>query len=247
MRIIILSAGMGTRALPLTRNTPKSLLDIGDGVTLLERQIENIEKSGVVDEVVLVIGHLAEQIEAKIKFFKDRKIKVSTLYNPFFDSSNNLISLWLASPRMDDDFMITNGDNVFEPDVFEQLYKNHNDGIFITTTVREKYTDDDMKVVLDDCVVSRVSKEIKNEEANCESVGLALIKGKRYQKIFRDNMESLVRDKVYLNKFWLENFNALHSNGITVMPFEIDRKKWQEVDFHLDLEEARKLLKLGKK
>ena len=67
MRIIILAAGKGTRAMPLTRNTPKSLLDIGNGVTLLEKQLEDIQKSKVIDEIVLIIGHLAEQIEAKIK------------------------------------------------------------------------------------------------------------------------------------------------------------------------------------
>lgn len=247
MKIIILAAGIGTRALPLTRNTPKSLLDIGQGVTLLEKQLENIEKSGVVDEVILVVGHLAEQVEAKIKFFKDRKLKISTVYNPFYDSSNNLISLWFASPKMDDDFMITNGDNIFEPDVFEELSTKHNNGIFLTVSNKEKYNEDDMKVILEDCVVSRVSKEIKNEDAHCESVGLALIKGERHRKIFRDHLEGLVRDKRYLSKFWLETFNAMHTSGITIMPFEINGKeKWREVDFHLDLEEARKLLKLDR-
>ena len=84
MKIIILAAGKGTRAFPLTKNTPKPLLDIGNGVTLLERQLDNIKKSKVIDEVVLVIGYLAEQIEAKIKMHLESGLKITTAYNPFY-------------------------------------------------------------------------------------------------------------------------------------------------------------------
>jgi L-glutamine-phosphate cytidylyltransferase len=244
MRIIILAAGMGTRAMPLTRNTPKSLLDIGDGVTLLERQLDNIKKSGVIDEVVLVIGHLADQIEAKIKMHKGNGLKITTLYNPFYDVSNNLITLWLSNPKMDEDFLITNGDNIFEPDVFSDLVKN-GEGIHLTINKKKEYVDDDMKVNTAVGIINRVSKQIENEKADCESVGLVLIKGEKYRKIFKDNLEKLARNREYINKFWLEVFNLMASEGIAIKPFEIDGKaKWKEVDFHLDLDEARRLLKL---
>ncbi|MCK4980246.1 MAG: CTP--phosphocholine cytidylyltransferase, partial [Candidatus Delongbacteria bacterium] len=36
MRAIIIAAGKGTRLYPLTKNTPKSLLEIGNGITMLE-------------------------------------------------------------------------------------------------------------------------------------------------------------------------------------------------------------------
>lgn len=244
IRIIILAAGKGTRAWPLTKNTPKSLLDIGNGVTLLEKQLENIKESGAIDEVVLVIGYLAEQIEAKIKMQRENGLKITTVYNPFYEVSNNLISLWLAKPKMDEDFMVTNGDNIFEHDVFSGLVKNK-EGIYLTTSKRKEYHDGDMKVVLKDDAISRVSKEISNEEADCESVGLVLVKGHKHREIFKDNLEKIARDKVYINKFWLEVFNLMSFNGITIKPFEIDgNAKWREVDFHLDLEEAKKLLKL---
>lgn len=245
MRIIILAAGKGTRAIPLTKNTPKSLLDIGNGVTLLEKQIENLQKSGVVDEIVLVVGYLAEQIEAKIKMHRENGINIVTVYNPLYEVSNNLISLWMAKPKMDEDFLITNGDNMFEPDVFSDLVNEHGEGIFLTINKKDEYVDDDMKVRLDDGTVVQVSKEIENSKADCESVGLVLVRGERYRRIFKDSMEKLVRNRHYINKFWLEIFNLMASNGVAIKPFEIDGKnKWKEVDFHLDLEDARKLLKL---
>jgi len=245
MRIIILAAGKGTRAIPLTKNTPKSLLDIGHGVTLLEKQIENIQKSKVIDEIVLVVGYLADQIEAKIKMHKENGIEITTIYNPFYEMSNNLISLWMAKQKMDEDFIVTNGDNIFEPDVFADIVRKHKDGIFLTINKKNEFVDGDMKVLLDDNTIIKVSKEIENSKADCESVGLVLVKGERYRKIFVESMEKLARNKEYLNKFWLEIFNLMASNGIAIKPFEIDGKnKWREVDFHLDLEETRKLLKL---
>ena len=159
MRIIILAAGKGTRAFPLTKNTPKPLLDIGNGVTLLEKQLENIQKSKAVDEVILVIGYLAEQIEVKLKMHEENGLKITTVYNPFYETSNNLISLWLAKHCMDDDFLITNGDNIFEPDVFADLVNKNEEGIFLTISKKNKYNDDDMKVVLRDKTVARVNKE----------------------------------------------------------------------------------------
>jgi len=244
MKIIILAAGKGTRIMPLTRNTPKPLLDLGDGKTLLEEQIDRIRKSRVINEIILVIGYLAEQIEAKIRIYQKNGLKVSTLYNPFYDQSNNLISLWFAKYYMtDQDFMITNGDNLFTPDVFNALAKKNKNGIFLTISKKDKYVDDDMKVVLSKGKVVRVSKLISSKKADAESVGLALVSGVKYRKLFRENLKELVRDERYLDKYWLEVFNKIHKRGIPIHTFNIDgEKKWQEVDFHLDLKAARKFI-----
>ena len=244
MRIIVLAAGKGERLMPLTRNTPKPLLDIGNGKTLLELQLESMEKSGVISEVILVIGYLADQIEAKLNFYKRANIKIETVYNPFFDISNNLISLWLARYYMDKDFMITNGDNIFNYKVFKKLAENNDEGIFLTINKRDSYDSDDMKVLLENNKVMQVSKLINNNDADAESVGLAMIRGKKYRKVFIETLESLVRNKEYLNKFWLEVFNKLSEGCVHIIPFEIDgRKEWREIDFHFDLSDVRMMVK----
>ena len=40
VKVIVLAAGKGERIMPLTRNTPKPLLDLGYGRTLFEKQLE---------------------------------------------------------------------------------------------------------------------------------------------------------------------------------------------------------------
>ena len=245
MRIIVLAAGKGERLMPLTRNTPKPLLDIGNGKTLLELQLESMEKSGVINEVILVIGYLADQIEAKLNFYRKGGLKIETIYNPFFDISNNLISLWLARHYMDMDFMITNGDNIFRYEVFSRLVKNNDkEGIFLTISKKQSYDDDDMKVIIEDSKVIRVSKLIDNKDADAESVGLAMVRGEKYRKIFVKTLEFLVRDREYINRFWLEVFNKLSENCVHITPFEIDgEREWREVDFHFDLEDVRTMVK----
>lgn len=239
MKIIILAAGKGERIMPLTRNTPKPLLDLGNGKTLFEEQLEQIQKVVIIDKVVLVIGYLAEQIEAKMKFWREKGAKITTIYNPFYKVSNNLISLWLAKHQMDEDFIITNGDNLFDFDVFQNLAVDHRNGIFLTICKREKYGEDDMKVILKDKEVTEVSKLIKNEKASAESVGLVLVSGQKYRDLFKENLEKLVRNKEYINKYWLEVFNLMSKKGVPINTFEIDKTKWREIDFHPDLEELK--------
>ena len=240
MKIIILAAGKGERLMPLTRNTPKPLLDLGNGNTLLEEQIASIQKSGAIDEIVLVIGYLAEHIEAKIRYYETRGMTIRTIYNPFYGMSNNLISLWLAQHEMTGDFMITNGDNLFTPDVFAELVANNGDGITLSVSRKDDYDYDDMKVTLTDGTVAHVSKQIEKALTHAESPGLALIRGDRAVNLYRTHLNALVRNEAYLNKFWLETFNNLYAKGVHVRPWFFDASsRWQEIDFHVDASKLR--------
>lgn len=241
MKIIILAAGKGERLYPLTKNTPKPLIDLGNGETLLERQLNYLSNSNVIDEVIIVIGYLYDQIESKLKSFST-KLKIRTIYNPFYDMSNNLITLWFSKYEMNEDFLIINGDNIIASDVIRDLVNTTAEGIFVTICYKEKYHDEDMKVNLDsNKKILRVSKEIKHGDA--ESVGLVKVSGEKFRKIYQNALEELVRNKEYLNKFWLECFNLLVNKGVEINSFEIDKNKWREVDFHFDLTDIKELIK----
>ena len=240
MKIIILAAGKGERLYPLTKNTPKPLIDLGNGETLLERQLSYLSNSNVIDEVIIVIGYLHAQIESKLKSF-NTKLKIKTVYNPFYEMSNNLITLWFSKYEMNEDFLIINGDNIIASDVIRDLVNNTNEGIFVTICYRDKYHDEDMKVKLDsNKKILRVSKEIKDGDA--ESVGLVKVSGVKYRKIYQDVLEELARNEDYLHKFWLETFNILANKGVEINTIEIDKDKWREVDFHFDLTDIKELI-----
>lgn len=56
MKCLILAAGYATRLYPLTENFPKPLLEV-QGKTILDWLLEDIDKSGVVDEYVVISNH----------------------------------------------------------------------------------------------------------------------------------------------------------------------------------------------
>lgn len=246
MKLIILAAGKGERLMPLTRNTPKSMLLLEDGRTLLETQLDNVIKSGCIDEVVLVLGYRAEQIEAKVKVYEKGAIKLTTIVNPFYDISNNLMSLWFAKEHLKENCLISNGDNIFSSQVFSGLCDQKEDGIFLTMTNLDKFNPDDMKLTLKGDNVVNVSKQITEAEANGESVGLAKICGESFLAVFRETLECLARDPDNRNRFWLEVFNQIAKKAVSIKPYRIERSHWLEFDLHIDLKTALELIGTNK-
>lgn len=247
MKILILAAGRGERLMPLTQNTPKPLLDMGNGRTLLEEQLARIRRAGTIDEVVLVIGYLAAQIEAKMQAWQaEQGLRIETVFNPFYDVSNNLMSLWLAKHAMGgEDFMVTNGDNLFVPEVFTDLAAVTEPGVWLAVGERSAFDFDDMRVEFEGDVVARVSKQLSDERSHAESPGLCLVRGERSRRLFVRHLESLAREPEALGQFWLELFNRLYDVGVPVCPWRFDTASaWQEMDFHHDVELLRERLRL---
>ncbi len=215
MKVLILAAGMGVRLMPLTRNTPKSLLDLGHGLTLLETQLEAIRECGV-EEVVLVTGY-----------------RFRIVYNPFYASSNNLVSAWLAQPHVGEDYLLVNGDDVFDPAVMRRLLEADDD---LTMMVSRKaaFDDDDMKVVTQGDRVLKVGKGLDEGEANGESIGMMRFRA-RGARAFADELERMVRTPEGLQTFYLHALQNLMDAGFPVSFRECAPEEWAEVDFHPDL------------
>jgi len=230
MNLIVLAAGKGNRMGVLTRDKPKLLLNLGSN-TLLERQLQSFKDSDNIDTIIYVIGYFGESIEEHL--IRLDAEKVVTVFNPFYDAYNNLISLWLAKYYMDTDFAITNGDNLFDASVLRKAF-SHKDGIYLAVNKKNRYDNDDMKVVVKNGNVNKVSKLIFEGATDYESVGLAVVSGKRFRDKFKKTLEKLVRSKDYLDKFWLEVFNVLAREKVAITPFQIEGN-WREFDYHADI------------
>ncbi len=230
MKVLILVAGTGSRLLPLTRNTPKSLLDLGRGLTLLETQLDAIRPSGVTD-IVLLTGYRSAQIEAKIQYYEDFNFQI--VYNPFFEVSNNLISAWMAMPHIDDDFVLVNGDDIYRSEVFENLLAADGDVVMVVSR-KESYDEDDMKVHISGDRVYKVSKRLMADEANGESIGMIKFQGQG-RRWFADELNRMVRIKENLNVYYLSAIQAVMDAGLPVNYVTCAPGDWAEIDFHPDL------------
>lgn len=242
MKAILISAGKGERLYPLTKNTPKSLLEVGNGLTLLETQLHSLAENNI-REIVIITGFKAEQIEAKIKEYQ-KNMNITTVFNPFFDISNNLLSVWMARHHMAGDFITINGDDIFSADVIANLLKSPHD---ITMVIDEKatYDDDDMKVIHKSGEVLQVSKKIDASVANGESIGIIKYTNKG-PKIFTDMLDSMVRDLQNRNLFYLQAIQNIIDKGFKVHYSMCKETDWAELDFHPDLKLIRTYLSRNK-
>jgi L-glutamine-phosphate cytidylyltransferase len=239
VRVIILAAGQGKRLLPLTSDVPKALLDIG-GKTLIERQVEAFAANGLRDFVV-VTGYGAEKMEAALAgISKKLDVEITPLFNPFYAVADNLASCWLARPFMDRDFIQVNGDNVFQGNLVAKLLVPSSSVVTVAINRKPGFDADDMKVMLDGARLTEVGKTLPVDTVDAEAIGFYVFRGEGPSHYARE-LEIALRDPQGLKRWFPSAIGSL-AKKIPVGVVEITGLKWSEVDFPLDLQQARHLV-----
>lgn len=231
---IILSAGRGSRLLPLTEKIPKALVAIG-GRPILAWQLDALAAAGVTRACV-VVGFGAETIDDALPKIAPGGMRVHTLCNPFYDVADNLISCWAARAEMSSDFFIVNGDTLFEPAVVERLLNSRPAPITVAVRRKPSYDADDMKVEHDDSVLLRIGKKLPVESASAESIGVMLFRGSG-PRLFHDGLEEAVRDPAAKRWWYPSLVDRLAASG-QVRVAHVDGLATAEVDFPEDLASA---------
>ncbi|MDO4280205.1 MAG: NTP transferase domain-containing protein [Peptococcaceae bacterium] len=114
MKAFIFNSGRGSRLGALTAETPKALMTLTAGETILSRQLRLLMAAGVRD-CIISTGYLAEQIRAACAPFVVQGLRVTFVDNPDYASTNAIVSMHrAASTLQDDDFLIMHGDLVFD-------------------------------------------------------------------------------------------------------------------------------------
>lgn len=238
MKAVVLSAGQGKRLLPLTAESPKCLLPVREGDSILTAQLRTLARAGV-ERAVVVTGFGAERVEAQLAGSPVPGLAIETLFNPFYRSSDNLMTCWLARGAMADDFVLLNGDTLFEDAVLEALLASPPAPVTVTTDRKPRYDADDMKVSLDASGrVLAVDKELPPAMVSAESIGLLAFRGSG-PKLFVDALEHAVRDPAAMRRWYLSVVSGL-AQTTAVESACIEGLWWCEVDSPADLEAARR-------
>lgn len=237
MKALILSAGQGSRLLPLTEDRPKCLLPL-DGRPLIEWQVRTLQECGVA-EIAVVLGFRAAAVEALLAGLAGPALAIRTVFNPFFNVADNLGSCWLARHEMGGDFLLLNGDTVFEPAVLRRLLAAPRAPITVTIDRKAAYDEDDMKVRLDGARLARIGKTLPLEEVDGESIGLLLFRGPG-PRLFAEAVEGAMRTTDGLKWFYLRVIDMLAQQG-HVGTLSIEGLEWGEVDYPADLARAQRL------
>jgi choline kinase len=221
MKAIILSAGQGKRLMPLTADRPKCILPIM-GQTLIEWQIDELAKCGI-GQVTVVVGYRAGKVEKILSSRYDRNL-----------------SCWTVHDEMDEEFILLNGDTLFEAPVLQRLLGTNDHPVTVVINQKSNYDVDDMKVRLEGDRLIKIGKDLAFDQVHGESIGMIMFRDQG-PMIFRDAIEKALRDPAAQKKWYLSVIDDL-ARTFPVWTCSINDLKWCEVDYPADIKQAEKVV-----
>jgi choline kinase len=235
---ILLSAGQGSRMLPLTAERPKCMIDFS-GRTLIEWQIEMLARGGV-KHIDVVTGFMTDMVDDIVAGIDDPRVTVTTRFNPFYKVADNLGSCWIARDAMEGDFLILNGDTLISEEIVRTVQQDRGWPIAVTVDVKDAYDSDDMKVERQDAEehgqLLRIGKTLTAEQSNAESIGFLAFRGEG-PALFREAVRRAMRTPEGVQHWYLKVIDSLAPTG-KVGTVSIQGQEWAEVDFLNDIEIA---------
>lgn len=134
MKIVIMAGGKGTRIASVNSEVPKPMIPILNK-PILEYEIDSLREQGFTD-IILVIGHLGNTIKnyfgdgSKISKATGKTFGVHIKYIEEKEPLGTAGALYLLKDELIDDFLLLNGDIIFDIDI-NKFYKfhKHNGGI----------------------------------------------------------------------------------------------------------------------
>ena len=240
MKVIILAAGQGTRLRPLTKSKPKCMVEFNNK-PLIEYQLDLFKKFDI-KNINIVTGYLKEKINFK---------GVNKFYNPRFDCTNMLTSLFCASKLFDgkDDILIAYGDIVYNQNVLQSIIKANNQISIVVDKQWKKYWSKRMKNPLEDAETLKIDsngniKEIGKkpnsfDEIEAQYIGLIKIRKDMTKKIkyYYENLDKniLYDGKNYDNMYMTSFLQMIGDNIADLTPVYINNG-WIEIDCVSDLQ-----------
>jgi choline kinase len=237
-RVILLSAGQGSRLLPHTLNLPKCLLDLA-GRSMLEWQLQGLSAAGI-DEAVVVTGFRSDLVETALRSITPPGMQVRTFFNPFYKVADNLASCWMVRHELVGPSLILNGDTLFEPAVAQALLAAPAAAITVAIDRKAAYDDDDMKVITRGERLTAIGKKLPLAEVTGESIGFL-----RFSTLGTANFVAEIERTMHTfdgtGLWYLSAIDQLASNGLDVKVASVEGLHWAELDYPADLEECRNI------
>ncbi len=231
MRYIFLVAGKGSRLQPLTLKHPKSMFKLDKDTTLIQRMVGLIQKLDAEADIIVVTGHMHKSIESELT-------GVRFVYNPFYEVTNSIASLWFAKEYLvADNVVLIDGDIVMSESLMRDIVCKPVDQPIVLLDSSIK-TDGDYNVEVSGNRVLVMSKELDSYHG--EYAGITKL-DRASAALMKDEMESMVEEGCYNQ--WYEDVlvQLIFKDDFRLYYRDICDYDWTEVDCVSDLLHAKNI------
>lgn len=245
MRAIIIGAGRGSRLMPTTADSPKCFAEIA-GKRMLDWAVDAFVQNGISD-IGFIGGYRIETVQAAYPQFTFR-------HNTDWPNNNILASLLYAEDLMNEPFVCCYSDVLFTPGIVKSVLECEAEiALAVDTGWLTRYehrtehpSDDAEKVTIENGAVTQIHREIPEQVAHGEFIGLAkfseagaaslrdLYHRRRLEFAGRPYREARVFEKAYL----IHLLQDMIESGATMAHVDTPGG-YIEVDTQQDFEYAR--------
>ena len=153
MKALILNSGLGSRMGGI--ETCKCLVEITDGVTIVDMQMRRLINCGITD-VCMTTGPYADRLETYLRG-RYPHVDFQLVNNPRYAETNYIYSIFLARELLRQDILMLHGDLIFETDLLKKII-NCPCSAMITDSAKP-LPPKDFKAVLENGKITKVGVE----------------------------------------------------------------------------------------
>ena len=232
---LLLAAGTGSRLMPLTSNSPKCLTLV-NGKSFLERLVINLKKQGF-KRLVVITGHQENCIREFLPTVSG-DLTIEFVHSPLYKTTNNIYSLWMARDIIKEQFMLIEGDLIFDVSLLDDMV--YPDQIAVANI---------LPWMNGTTVTLNPSQGIKSfhkntssdlEESRYKTVNIYSFSLTTWNSIINRLNQHISANNV--NSYYETVFAEMVEDGsLSLQAVDFDNRYWYEVDTLEDLAEAQKL------
>ena len=240
MKALILAAGYGKRLQPITNSIPKSMVE-GMGTPLLVNALNNLVDCGI-QEIGIVVGHMADYIKEKIgNSFCGASI--SYYENPRYLETNNVVSLYEAMDFCDDDMLMLECDLFYHKEMLERLLAGNGECSILVSPFDAETMDGTVIEVDGDHARALVLGKWQGPDYD-------YAKARKTVNLYKFEKAFISQKYMPLIKWYVENMgensyyekilgSLIYYRECDVRVVEVPASMWCEIDDMADLERAR--------
>lgn len=222
MTYIILAAGKGSNLHPLTLKYAKTSYKLDENTTILQRMVRSIRKEDKNAEIVVVVGHRAEDIKKEL----DGE-NVNFVMNPFYEVTNSISSLWFARDYLErENVAIVHGDVVFSDEIISTYLTKPTDYpyVLVDSSVQKPGA---YNAVVKGNNVLVMSKKLENFSAKyCCMTKLDPVSS----RLLKQEGDEMVNNNMYDQFFEDALVQMIMFHDFQLSCVDITGMKWAEVD-----------------